>query len=121
MSVPTIASWTRRGRYTILNEPRPVEVLHDGQWYRGDLTATRHEPDTGWWGFARYVVGPVRCNGSESTRASYGGRLLGRMHAEKSGRWARHCCTYVARRPSRLTKRAADLRLCKWAQQGSNL
>ena len=30
----------------------------DGQWYRGDLTATRHEPDAGcWWGFARYVVG----------------------------------------------------------------
>ena len=53
-------SWTSRGRNTILEEPRPVEVLHDGQWFRGDLTATRHGPDAGWWGFARYVVGVGR-------------------------------------------------------------
>jgi hypothetical protein len=54
---PTIASWTSRGRNTILEQPRPVEVHHDGSWYRGDLTTTRYEPDIGWWGFARFIVG----------------------------------------------------------------
>jgi hypothetical protein len=37
--------------------PRPLEVHHDGAWYLGDLTATRYEPATGWWGFARLTVG----------------------------------------------------------------
>jgi hypothetical protein len=26
-------------------------------WYPGDLTATRYEPGTGWWGFARFIAG----------------------------------------------------------------
>jgi hypothetical protein len=34
-------------RNTLLEQPRPVEVLHDGAWSRGDLTATRYEPGTG--------------------------------------------------------------------------
>ena len=53
---PTIAGWTSRGRNTLLEEPRPVRVFHDGTWFLGDLTATRYEPGTGWWGFARFVV-----------------------------------------------------------------
>jgi hypothetical protein len=50
-----VASWTRCGRNTILTEPRPVEVWHDGRWYVGDLTALRREP-TCWWGMVRFVV-----------------------------------------------------------------
>jgi hypothetical protein len=53
---PTIATWTSRGRNTLLDVPRPLEVHHDGAWYLGDLTATRYEPATGWWGFARFIV-----------------------------------------------------------------
>jgi hypothetical protein len=53
----TIATWPSRGRNTLLDEPRPVQVHHDGTWYPGALTATRNEPDTGWWGFARFIVG----------------------------------------------------------------
>jgi hypothetical protein len=34
-----------------------VQVHHDSTWYRGDRTATRYEPDPGWWGFARFIVG----------------------------------------------------------------
>lgn len=53
----SISSWTSKGQTSILPEPRPAEVLHDGAWYLGDLTAARHEPESGcWWGFARYVV-----------------------------------------------------------------
>jgi hypothetical protein len=37
---PTIGSWTSRGRNNLLEQPRPVEVHHNGTWYRGDLTAT---------------------------------------------------------------------------------
>jgi hypothetical protein len=60
VSAPTVASWTSRGRNTVLDEPRPVDVVHNGAWFRGDLTATRYEPDAGWWGFAHYVVGVGR-------------------------------------------------------------
>jgi hypothetical protein len=35
----------------------PSRSTTNGTWYRGDLTATRYEPDTGWWGFARFIVG----------------------------------------------------------------
>ena len=35
---------TRRGRNTLLTEPRRVQVLHDGQWLGGWVTATRREP-----------------------------------------------------------------------------
>ena len=30
---------------------------HNGTWHPGDLTATRYEPGTGWWGMARFIVG----------------------------------------------------------------
>jgi hypothetical protein len=36
---------TRRGRITLLTEPRRVQVLHDGQWLDGWVTATRREPE----------------------------------------------------------------------------
>jgi hypothetical protein len=51
MDRPRSRAWTSRGRNTILEEPRSVRVLHNGAWYPGDLTATRYEPATGWWGF----------------------------------------------------------------------
>ena len=40
-----------------LDESGPVRVHHNGDWYVGDLSVTRHEPDTGWWGMVRFVVG----------------------------------------------------------------
>jgi hypothetical protein len=46
-----------RGRDTILAESRHVQVLHNGVWHRGDLTATRFEPGTGWRGVVRFIVG----------------------------------------------------------------
>ena len=56
-TVLPIATSTSRIADTILEQPRPVEVHYAGAWYRGDLTATRYEPDTGWWGMARFIVG----------------------------------------------------------------
>ena len=38
----------------MLDEPRPVQVFHDGHWYDGDLTAYRQ--DRAWWGYVRWVV-----------------------------------------------------------------
>ena len=49
----TVASWTPRGVTTVLDEPRPVEVFHDGCWYAVDLTAYRQ--DRAWWGMVRFV------------------------------------------------------------------
>jgi hypothetical protein len=39
----------------ILDDPRPVEVLHDGQWVPGRLLAYRRDRD-GWRGMVRYRV-----------------------------------------------------------------
>ena len=39
----------------VLDEPRPVEVLHDGHWVPGWLLAYRHDPG-GWRGMVRYRV-----------------------------------------------------------------
>jgi len=38
----------------VLDDPRPVQVLRDGRWYDGDLTAYRQ--DRAWWGMVRFVV-----------------------------------------------------------------
>jgi hypothetical protein len=35
------------------SSPEPAHAT----WYPRDLTATRYEPDTGWWGMARFMVG----------------------------------------------------------------
>ena len=51
-----MAEWTRRGRNIDLTEPRRVQVLHDGQWFDGWVTATRREAGA-WWGYVRYAVG----------------------------------------------------------------
>ena len=42
------ASWTRRGVTSCLDEPPPAQVLHEGRWHDGDLTATRREPARRW-------------------------------------------------------------------------
>jgi hypothetical protein len=41
----------------LLDEPRPVEVLHDGAWLAGWLTAYRRDRD-GWRAFVRYSSAP---------------------------------------------------------------
>ena len=46
----------RRGVTTILDEPRRVQVWHEGAWYDGWVTATRRHPDC-WWGMVRFMVG----------------------------------------------------------------
>lgn len=53
-----MASWTSRGRNTILHrrDQHRVQVFHDDRWYDGWLTAHRREPAC-WWGMVRYVVG----------------------------------------------------------------
>lgn len=40
------------------DEPRPVEVLHDGRWIRGRLLGwTRRDEHGTWWGIVRYTAG----------------------------------------------------------------
>jgi hypothetical protein len=83
---PTIATWISRGRNSILEQPRPVEVLHNGTWYRGDLTVTRYKPTTGWWGFARFIVGVGMITTTGSTSTSCDGCCEGRAGPSRSGR-----------------------------------
>ena len=35
-------------------EPRPVDVLHDGRWLRGELLAARRDPGGPWRGLVHY-------------------------------------------------------------------
>lgn len=41
---------------TLLDAPRPVEVLHDGRWLVGWLLAYRRDAD-GWRAYVRYAAG----------------------------------------------------------------
>ncbi len=52
-----MAPWNATGSCTILENPRPVQVHHDGAWLGGYVTAQRRDPD-GWWGLVRYYAGP---------------------------------------------------------------
>ena len=53
-----MAPWNATGACTILDRERPVQVLHDGAWVDGHVTAQRRDPD-GWWAFVRYSTGGV--------------------------------------------------------------
>jgi len=89
VSAPTVANWTSRGRNTVLDEPRPVDVVHNGAWYRGDLTATRYELDAGCrWASPATSSASALCTGTGSTRTSCGGRRSARRRSprEEGGR-----------------------------------
>ena len=51
-----MAPWNATGRCTVLDDQRPVQVLHGGAWVDGNVTAQRRDPD-GWWALVRYSVG----------------------------------------------------------------
>jgi hypothetical protein len=59
----------------LLEEPHPVQVLHEGRWVHGWLTAHRRERD-GWRGFMRYSTGPgegyVQWRGGQEMRRPVG-------------------------------------------------
>lgn len=38
-------------------DAQPVEVLHDGRWYRGSLERWRHSDERGWRGYVWWSEG----------------------------------------------------------------
>ena len=48
--------WSASGRCAVLDRERAVQVLHDGAWVDGWVTAQRRDAD-GWWACVHYSLG----------------------------------------------------------------